>query len=805
MSAPVKPNLLRPRWRKVFSDLWNDKVRTALVVASIAAGVFAVGMIMSAYAILDQDVNRNYEAINAPNIVIQTDPFDKDLVDVVGKLPGVKQAQGRRTLSVRARRGQGGWEDLTLVGVTGFPVPISRLTAIEGAPNAGTNQTVITQDPLHVTGFHTGDAIEVELPNNGGTHTLTVVGLVSDQTTSRPEPNVNNFAYVTMKTMDDLGQGDYFNQLYATVQGDGGNHEIISVVAARVQDKIERGDRQVYRLDEYLSTEHPMADLTLAVLGMLAALGGLITILSSSLIINTLSAMLAQQLRQIGVMKLVGSRTHQILGMYLTLITIYGVIALALAAPAGALAGYGVASFIAALTGAVLGGFRVIPLAILVQALIAILVPLGAGLFPVLSGAKTSVQHAISDFRPAERAGRNDFMIRGGRWFRWISRPTLLSIRNTFRKQGRLALTLFTLTVAGAVFIAVFNVRDSLDSMLQQLLQHFSGDVTVDLGRPYRVAEVRQSLMEIPGVRGVEAWTGAAGEIWDGSDKLVTNVSIVAPPQDTQLLHIDLRAGRWLLPGEQNAIVVADSIYNYYPNLKPGDSLRIKIPGRHVQEWKVVGVFPFLALFGDPLAYANYDFIAEQNFMPNQATSFRIVSDAHDAASQEALTPRIAAHLDQLGYPVQNVQTGHGMREKAALALDILLVFLLIMAFLTAFVGSIGLMGAMSISVLERTREIGVMRTIGAVDRVVMQTVTTEALLIGLITWALAIALSFPISYLLLEIMGNAILGSPMALHFTPLGLLLWLGVVALLSVFASIVPARNAARLTINEVLAYE
>ncbi len=804
MSDSIKPNLLRPRWRKVFADLWNDKVRTGLVVLSIAAGVFAVGMIMSAYAILDEDVNRGYAAINPPNIVIQTDPFDKDLLDVIGGVPGVKQAEGRSILTVRARRGQGDWDQLTLVGVTSFPLPISRLVAIQGASVAGKGQTVITQDPMHTTGFHAGDVIEIELPG-GAKHTLTVAGLVSDQTTSKPEPNLNNLAFVTMKTMEDLGQGELFNQVYATVQGDGSNREIISVVAARVQDKIEHSDRQVYRLDEYLSTEHPMADTTLAVLGMLAALGGLITILSSSLIINTLSAMLAQQLRQIGVMKLVGGRTRQILGMYLTLITIYGVIALALAAPAGAAAGYGVASFIAGLTGGVLRGFRIIPAAIAVQALIAILVPLGAGLFPVISGAKTSVQRAISDFRPADRAGKHDFLIRGARLFRWISRPTLLSIRNTFRKQGRLVLTLFTLTVAGGVFIAVFNVRDSLDSMLQQLLQHFAGDVTVDFSRPYRLEKVQQSLLEIPGIRGVEGWTGASGEIWDANDKLVTNLSVVAPPQDTKLLHIDLRAGRWLLPGEQNAIVVSDSIYNYYPDLKPGDSLRIKIPGRHVQEWRVVGVFPFLALFGDPMAYANYEFIAEQNFMPNQATSFRIDSDAHDAASQEALTAQIAAHLDAQGFSVQSVQTGHGMREKAAMALDILLVFLLIMAVLTAFVGSIGLMGAMSISVLERTREIGVMRTIGAVDRVVMQTVTTEALLIGLITWGLAIALSFPISYLLLEILGNAILGSPMALRFTPLGLLLWLGMVVLLSVFASIVPARNAARLTINEVLAYE
>ena len=97
------------------------------------------------------------------------------------------------------------------------------------------------------------------------------------------------------------------------------------------------------------------------------------------------------------------------------------------------------------------------------------------------------------------------------------------------------------------------------------------------------------------------------------------------------------------------------------------------------------------------------------------------------------------------------------------------------------------------------------MRTIGAVDTAIMQSVIIEALVIGLITWLLAIGLSFPISALLLTIVGEAMMGSAMTLSFTPLGILIWLGVVLVLSVIASIPPARNAARLTINEVLSYE
>ena len=108
-------------------------------------------------------------------------------------------------------------------------------------------------------------------------------------------------------------------------------------------------------------------------------------------------------------------------------------------------------------------------------------------------------------------------------------------------------------------------------------------------------------------------------------------------------------------------------------------------------------------------------------------------------------------------------------------------------------------------NVLERTREIGVMRAIGAVDFEIMKSVVIEGVMIGLITWLLAIVLSFPISQVLLRIISQAMMGSGMTPAFTPLGIYIWLVVVIILSFVASILPARNASRLTINEVLAYE
>jgi putative ABC transport system permease protein len=111
----------------------------------------------------------------------------------------------------------------------------------------------------------------------------------------------------------------------------------------------------------------------------------------------------------------------------------------------------------------------------------------------------------------------------------------------------------------------------------------------------------------------------------------------------------------------------------------------------------------------------------------------------------------------------------------------------------------------MGMNVLERTREIGIMRSIGAVDSEIMRTVIVEGVVIGSISWVLGAILSFPVSYMLSTIVSLAIFNSPIDVHFTFLGFIIWLAVVLVLSALASVLPARNAAGLTIREVLAYE
>ena len=800
----TKKSFVRPRWNKVLADLWDNKTRTLLVVASIAVGVFAIGTIISAYMILSEDIHVSYAAVNPANIEIMTDPFDDDLLSSVKEIPGVAEVEGRHNLSVSVIQDGEPQQNLDLIAVKDFEKSkINMRDHVEGSPIPSENELLIGYEPMRDPGYRVGDMLTVQIAD-GTIRYMPVVGIVADQT-AVGDFSASPVGYITEESLVWLGERENYNRLYARVSNDSNDEEYIQSISDAIEDKLEKSGRQIYRANISKSNEHPFGDMALAIFGILGALGVLVVLLSTSLIVNTLNALITQHLRQIGVMKLVGARSLQILGMYLLLILLYGIIALIISVPLGALAGYQLAQLMAFFMKANLQGFRVIPVAVEIQIMIALIVPLVAGFIPVNSGSKITVRRAISNDRPGDQPTISGWWDRLGRLTRWLSRPVLLSIRNTFRRKGRLLLTLFTLTVSGAIFIAVFNVRASMQEYMEHLTQHFMADITLDFEQPYRISRVQDAVFQISGVEDIEAWSGTSAEVLDPSGDVVENLLIIAPPADSALLDPEMVAGRWLLPGDGKAIVISDAIWDTIPDLKPGDTLRLSVSGGREDDWTLVGVFSFTNFMGDPLSYAPFESISGLQNMSNQSSSYRLVTNDQSLDGQEKFSAALDRYLRARGFHVSSIQTGAETREQSAQMVNILVVFLLTMALLTAVVGSIGLTGTMGMNVLERTREIGVMRAIGAVDFAIMKSVVFEGAFIGLISWSAAVLVSFPISFLLLKIISEAMINAPIPLAFTLDGFIIWLGVVLALSVFASILPARNAARLTIREVLAYE
>jgi putative ABC transport system permease protein len=466
-------------------------------------------------------------------------------------------------------------------------------------------------------------------------------------------------------------------------------------------------------------------------------------------------------------------------------------------------------------------GYRLVPIAMVVQLLVGLLVPVIAGLVPVINGSRVTVLRALSGGLAEEHAV-SARQVKGGEerlpWFDWIQvkttrllaqrgihipRPFVISLRNTFRRKSRLVLTLFTLTMGGAIFIGVFNVRLSLHSYIGQIGKYFDADVSLDFDRPYRLTEIEQKAREVDGIEHVEGWQFVSGELLDQNKQVLENINIFGPPADSQVIQPLLVSGRWIRADDVRKLAVSEAALKSFPNLKPGDQLNLKIDGKE-ETWEVVGIFKFVAREG-VLAYAPYEYISKVNHLANRATSFRLITDRHDRPYQDAKAEQVDKYFRDKGFKVRLAEAGRASLDTAVESLDTLVMFLLIMAILTAIVGSMGLTGTMGMNVLERTREIGIMRAIGADDRAVMRTVIAEGIFIGTISFGLAVLLSIPITYLLSTIVSLAVFQTPIQVVFTYTGYAIWLGLVLALSALASILPARNAARLTIREVLAYE
>lgn len=809
---------MKPRWRKVLHDLLDNKARTLLVVFSIAVGVFSIGVIAGAYQIISTDMSASYSANRPANIELRMTDFDEEMLALIRNQRGVQNAEARRVINIRARvPGSQKWTTLDLIAFDDFEEnTINLLSPIEGQVVPKKREVLLEQGVLEDLATGVGQTLEFQLPD-GSTKSLPVVGIVQDTAASAGDFLASPSGYITMSTLPYLGEPQLFNRALVSLAENDDDLVHIREMGARLKDKVEKNGSIVIRTRFSQTHEHPLGDTLNAILGILLALGILIVFLSSSLIANTLNALLNQHLRYIGVIKLVGGQRRHVMFMYLALILAFGVLALLIAVPLGGQGAYGLALFIASELNFNILGYRIVPAALIIQILVGLLVPLIAGLVPVFNGSRVTVLRALSGGLAEEgirvKAGpdrvptleriqlRLAHLLAGRRIH--IPRPFVISLRNTFRRRGRLALTLFTLTMGGAIFVGVMNVRVSLHNYISEIGKYFAADVSLDFDRPYRLAEMQQKVMQIEGVQHVEGWQFVSGEVLDDQGEVLENINIFGPPADSQLIQPLLVSGRWIQPGDVRKLAISESALKYYSDLVPGAKIKLKIDGKE-ELWEVVGIFKFVDREGI-LGYAPYEYISKMNNLVNRAYSFRVVTDRHDRPYQDAKAEELDTYLRDLGFKLRIAEAGRASLDTAVESLDILVIFLLIMAVLTAIVGSMGLTGTMGMNVMERTREIGIMRAIGADDHAVMRTVIAEGIFIGMISFGLAIVLSIPITYLLLNIVSLAIFQTPINVIFTYLGYVIWLGLVLLLSILASILPARNAARLTIREVLAYE
>jgi putative ABC transport system permease protein len=792
------------RWKKVWADFWGNKSRTVLTILTIMVGTFSVGFNSNLGSYMVESMDDDFLSANPSEATIFTSPFDEDMVVTARAMPGVDAAEGRSTTSAHLIPSEG--EPIS-IQFTGIERP-QDLTLNQLKPRVGetviptfTDKEVLVDASAMSLGYEPGDTLVIEL-DNGRRRELTLAGYIHDVTGFPFNLAQSINAYVTPDTLEWLGGSREYSVLAVSVSENQTDVEHVTEVAQAVADRMERAGAEIYFVNIYQPGHHFAWSISQGIFFVLSVLGYMTVLLSGFLIVNTITAIMTQQTRQIGIMKAVGGGNVQIFAMYVVLILGFGLVALLIAIPLANGAAQNIGGGMAAYLNFNPLPFKAYPSAIIQQAIVALLVPLLAALWPVYNSVRITVREAISDYGIGGSAKPNDVSV--SRRALFIPRPMRLSLRNAFRRKLRLGLTLFSLVLGGAIFIGVYNLWASFDKTIEDIQGYFLADINVSFGRYYRFEEVAFIAESIPDVSSVEGWTEYPGTLISDKNSAGTQILFVAPPSTSTLIDPVITSGRWLTTGDENAIVIGNHLLNVFPDLKIGDWLTIEIGGKQTK-WHIVGFYTITGNINPPLLYVNYEYLSRIVGAPGQVYSLRVLTTEHNAATQKRVNDQLLALFEARGIQVGSTQLGADFINSQKGTTDILVYFMLVMATLIAIVGGLGLMGTMSINVLERTREIGVMRAIGASNGDIQSIVIVEGLVIGLISWAISILLSFPITSVLTFGVGMAVLTAPMPAVFGMSGIIVWLILTIVLATIASALPARRASRLTVRDTLAYE
>ena len=791
------------RWKKVWADFWGNKPRTIITILTIAIGTFAVGFNVNYSLFMNESMESDFLSANPSEATLSTSLLDDKMVDIARSVPGVDDVEGRSVLSAN------------LIDSEGKPIPI-QFTAIED-PNQMkvdllkpaesettilplNDRQILTNPSLASVGYGPGDTITIRL-YNGTNRKIKVAGYIHDVI----KPPYGLFgdrihAYVTPDTMEWLGGSRSYNRLVVSIAENTTDRTHVIEVAQAVADRLEKSGATIDSISVGLPGHHFSWNIDQGIFFMTGALGYMIVFLSCFLIINTVTALMTQHTRQIGIMKSVGGRTGQIFGMYITLIVMIGLVALIIAIPLAGRVAQPFGLLMADMLGFLTIPFKIYPQAVVQQSIVALVVPLLAAILPIFNSTRITIREALTSYGIGTNAKPKDRSVSKGALL--IPRPMRLSLRNAFRRKTRLALTLISLVLGGSIFIGVYNIQASFNKLLNDLQCYFLADVNIYFARYHRFEEVSAIAMRNPGVSSAEGWLESPGTFITNKDDKGTDITFVGLPPTSTLIDPLISAGRWLMTGDENAIVVSNFLLDTFPDVKVGDWLTIKIDDKETK-WQVVGVYTTAVDAG--LLYVNYDYLSRITGRPGQVISLRIPTYEHEPATQARIRDELRALYEAQGIQVTQTATATEAFAGARAIINILVSFMSGMAVLIAVVGGLGLMGTMSTNVLERTREIGVMRAIGASNGDIQSIVIVEGLAIGLISWAISILVSIPISAVVTYGVGSAVFNIQLAPVYNMAGIIVWLIFTVVMTLVSSALPARVASRLTIKDILAYE
>lgn len=796
---------------KVWGDLWLSRSRSLLAIISIAMGVFCLGTI---FGMLDLQLSKMDAAHRQSqpshiNLILNRD-VDLTMLEEIQTLNGVAGADTLSQLAVYFRRtGEAEWKLATLIIRSDYQKQRFDKTVLETGEWPSQGNVAIENLSAQFTGLGIGDRIEFK--TSGDSLLLPIHGIVRHPFVKPPKfgGQVHFFAGAFGGSVFGV-PANSFRQLLVQIAKPYSEDQARTLVG-NIRSLLARHDiaANVTLLQD--PERHWGRAFLSAVNDVLKLMAMTALALASVLIVNTMAAHLALQRNQIGVLKALGASTFTISKIYLGETLLMAIMATLIAVPIALAAAFFSACHLLGLFNIDCGEFDYSPRAVLYMLLGGLWVPLLAALIPILRSAQMTVQEAITDYGLGGNFGDNRFDL-------WIERvvgrllPTLYAAAfcNLFRRKASLLLTQSVLIIASTTFLVLMSLIASLNITLDNEMARSRFAVRLSFAADQTEQGILEIAHSLPTIEKVECWQRLPVTMAkDGKaikQKGSLGTQMLAMPAASSLYQPLIESGRWINAadaGKPFLVISADTAQ--LNGIQVGDSLDISM-GSAKQTWQVIGIYRWLAAgnYAVEPVYAPLETLRAVTQVKNQASLALIKAGAANRAEEadflSLLKHRFQDHGIQLD--VYNTQAKLEQNQFTRNQFNPVIGTLSGLAAMIAAVGGIGLSGALAISVLQRTREIGVLSAIGASSSTIYRLFLLEGLLHGLVAWLLSIPLAYLAAKPIAGQLGKTMLGIKLDFAFNVNAVFYWLAIVLLLAWMASYWPARKAANMTVRQCL---
>lgn len=779
-----------PRALKSWRDLWQHRTRSLLVVLAVALGLTAAGTILNAWALVERATDQGYRASLPVSATLVLERADARALDMARAQPDIAAARLRRSV-MAAVQANGRGRNAVVVALDDFQRPdIARLRHESTAWPPADEGLWMERSSLDFSGAGVGEPLSIKLAG-AEAQTVDIRGLVRD--VSQAPGWMENLVYLygSEAALTRLGAPPGFNELQVRMRAERPTRAEVRRGVEALKNKLSAAGYTVKSIDVPEPGQHIHAAQMDSLLMTQGAFGLLALTACGFLVVNLVAAMLAGQTREIAVMKVLGGSPPQIGAMVLAQAGALGLLASLIAVPAALWLGRLYGGLKAELLNFPLDGIATPAWAVALQLAVGLALPLAAAALPVRAALRRPAGEALRDIG-ITREGQALSLQRGALAARLVpllggwARPLLLSVGNAFRRRQRMLLTVLALASGGAVYLGAANLRSAVRGSVDDLFSAQRYQLQLRLAAPTPAAQLEMLAAEVAGVAEAEAWRGLRTHL-GGEPLTLLGVS-------GRLLAPRLIEGRWL--AADGELVVSRLLLRQQPALVVGSRHRIAD-----RDWTVVGLVE-----SGPQAVA-YTSRATLDALAGNALATSLVLRLERPGSAVALLDAVQQLRPAFAEAGIAIAASQSQAESRRVVEDHLLMvvdFLGAMGLVMIAVGAMGLASTMGLAVLERRREIGVLRAIGARDGAILAMIQVEGLTLVVLAWLASLPLALPLSALLEAAFGRIMFAVPWRLVPSAATALGWLGLMALISLMACALPARRALRIPSAQALTY-